>query len=92
MEILLKKTSILDKIRLIKERKKEKEYNEKIINNIIDIKKQIESAQSRFNLFCDSDLIESAIYEEKALQARYAYLMTLARKNKVYSEMISEKV
>ena len=36
---------------------------------------QIQQAYGGFNTVCDSDLIESYVFEIKALQSRYDYLL-----------------
>ncbi len=87
MEILLSRIPLIKKFAIDKEEKKEKEYNQALINDIEEIKRQIESVQTRFDMLSDGNLVEATIYEERALKARYAYLLYLARERKVYSEI-----
>ena len=43
---------------------------------------QIENARTRFQLESEPELVESAIYEIKSLDARYNYLIKSIKKNK----------
>ena len=52
-------------------------------NDIAFIKKQLEIAKNRFENESDSDLVDSCIFEINSLQAKYRYLLKLAKqKNK----------
>ncbi len=88
MELLLKKNELLEKIRTQKEKKKQTEFNKNLVKAIEEVKLQIESVESRFNLLSDSDLVESMIFEERALKARYTYLMGVAKEKNVFSDTI----
>jgi len=48
-------------------------------NDIAFIKKQLEIAKNRFENESDSDLVDSCIFEINALQAKYRYLLKLAK-------------
>lgn len=48
-------------------------------NDIAYIKKQLEIAKNRFENESDSDLVDSCIFEINALQAKYRYLLKLAK-------------
>lgn len=87
MEILLNKIPLIKKFAVDKEEKKIKEYNKSLINDIEEVKRLLDSVQTRFDMLSDSNLVEATIYEERALKARYAYLMYLAREKNVYSEI-----
>lgn len=50
-----------------------------IIETIREVCALMDLAQSRFEQETDPDLIESAIYEQQALRAKYRYLLRLAR-------------
>ena len=95
MEAILKRFPFIEKIRAELEKifgqEKEVDFDKKIINEMREVKKEIRSVQSRFNLFSDEELVDSTIYEENALNARYAYLLAIARKSNVKSEILSKK-
>ena len=62
------------------------EKEEKNENNIESIKKilreteeQLNRAHTRFDFLVDEDLIESQIYEIRALKARYSYYLKKAK-------------
>lgn len=50
-----------------------------IITNVRELKKQLDGLENSFNLTSDTDLIESCIYEQNALMARYRYFIKLAK-------------
>ena len=83
MNTFFKKIPLINKIIENHENKKIREYNKSLINDIEEVKRLLESVNTRFNMFSDVKLIESTIYEEHALRARYAYLLELARERKV---------
>ena len=68
-----------------KEDKKEyeKHVDHGILKEISDIKERIKSATSKFNNESDEDLIEACIYELKANEARYDYLIKIAKDSKM---------
>ena len=46
-----------------------------LMTSLSQTRTQINQAYSCFNTTCDSDLIESYVYEINSLQARYNYLL-----------------
>ncbi len=46
---------------------------------LVQIKEQMASLESKFNLTCNEDMIEVHIYEMKALDARYQYIYKRAK-------------
>lgn len=46
-----------------------------LMNSLAQTRALINQAYGSFNATCDSDLIESYVYEINALQARYNYLL-----------------
>ncbi len=83
MEALLIKIPFLSGFLNFPKTTREQEYNKKVIEDIRDVKMSLECVESRYNLTSDSDLVESLIYEERALKAKYAYLLRLAKTNGV---------
>ena len=83
------------KIRLLsaeKLRAKESETPEqKLLNEIREVCRKIETAYENFGYEQDDDLVEAAIYEIEALKARYRYLLRLAKSQNVTSEASIEK-
>jgi phosphoribosyl-ATP pyrophosphohydrolase len=59
------------------------QYRKQLLKDIDRITKRLSEAENLFNLAADDDLIEAVIYEEKSLQARYAYLLKLARQDNI---------
>lgn len=88
MKLTERKEAFLQKLKDMEIRKREYDYNVNLIENINMVKKQIESCKQRFNLLSDDNLVESLIYEERALYARYAYLIELAKSKSICSEKI----
>lgn len=66
--------------------KKQEEENIDIISQLRETKKKMDCIESWFSLENDENLIESCIYEREALNARYKYLMKLARCNNVIND------
>lgn len=83
------------KIRLLsaeKLRTKEIETPEqKLLNEIREVCRKIETAYENFGYEQDDDLVESTIYEIEALKARYRYLLRLAKNQNITSEANIEK-
>lgn len=52
-----------------------------IQEDIDEVLRQLHESSERFDLVCDDDLIESIIYEQNALMARYRYLLKAARRD-----------
>ena len=48
---------------------------QELMNSLSQTRALINQAYGSFNATCDSDLIESYVYEINALQARYNYLL-----------------
>lgn len=88
MNIKLLKETIQNKIRLAKIKKQEDEKKKDLINDINRVRMEIDSCKARFDLLSDEKLIESLIYEERALYARYSFLLDLAKDRNVYSDII----
>ncbi len=58
---------------------REEEAPHPIIEAIREVCALMDAAQNRFEQETDEDLIESAIYEQQSLRAKYRYLLRLAR-------------
>lgn len=59
-----------------------------LIEEIRHVRGQLDAVHTYFSLESDEDLLEAAIYHREALQARYRYLLRLAReKNTVAAEI-----
>ncbi|MCL2633730.1 MAG: YaaL family protein [Oscillospiraceae bacterium] len=56
-----------------------KEEHLEIRDELDKLTERIQKQEQLFDLIEDEDLIEAIIYEHKALQARYAYLIKKAR-------------
>lgn len=50
---------------------------------IQSVLKQLECTRNRFDYETESDMIDSLIFEERALLSRYGYLISLARQNNI---------
>jgi len=51
----------------------------RLIQDIREVRRQLEAAHAFFALETDEDLLDAAIYQREALQARYRYLLRLAK-------------
>jgi len=52
---------------------------DQLIRDIREVRRQLEAAHAFFALETDEDLLDAAIYQREALQARYRYLLRLAK-------------
>lgn len=62
-----------------KERQEALRQRDELIGELRECRLQLEHTDSMFNLVCDPDLVESCIYQYRALQARYDGLLLAAR-------------
>ena len=58
---------------------------EKVIGDLREVRRQLDGLQSYFALESDEDLLDAAIYQREALEARHRYLLKLAREQKLYA-------
>lgn len=65
--------------------KNDMESNERLLDDIREIARQLEVAKAKFEFESDGDLIEATIYEMEALNARYRYLIKLAKARQIKS-------
>lgn len=56
-----------------------------LLSDIRDVERQLHAANLRFQSAQDNDLVEASIYEIKSLDARYRYLIKLAKSKKMKS-------
>ena len=64
---------------LIMKKRINDEDDDWLIGEIHRLSEALTLAYERFELQCDSDLVEATIYEIEALKARYRYLHALAK-------------
>lgn len=64
---------------LIMKKKTTDEDDDWLLGEIHRLSESLTLAYERFELQCDSDLVEATIYEIEALKARYRYLLALAK-------------
>ena len=57
--------------------------NQEILQQVQQVREQMECLEARFNLASDDALIESVIYEMNALHVKYDYLLKRAKAMKV---------
>ena len=54
-----------------------------LIEDLREVRRQLEGNHAFFALEADEDLLDAAIYQREALQARYRYLLRLARESNI---------
>ncbi len=64
---------------LITKRRCRNEDDEQLIDEIHRLSEALSLAYERFELQCDSNLVEATIYEIESLKARYRYLLSIAK-------------
>ena len=55
--------------------------SKQLIEDLREVRRQLDALQSYFALETDEDLLDAAIYQREALQARYRYLLRLAKES-----------
>jgi len=60
-------------------------------DELIEINERLQRQDELFDLAEDNDLIEAIIYEQKALQLRYDYLIKAARQSSLNLSFIERK-
>ena len=63
-----------------------------LIEEIREVCRQLELVNTRFDMTGDGDLIDACIYEQKALRARYRYLLAQAREQGLRAPQYSEEM
>lgn len=67
----------------LKNTEEEKERRQ-LLSDIDSCVAKINKVRERYDLVIEDELIEALIYEEKALYARYSYLLRLAREKGIH--------
>lgn len=58
---------------------------QKLLDEVKEARQELECIQSYFNWVCDPDLVEYAIYQERAIKLKYSYLVKLAKEKNIKS-------
>ncbi len=61
----------------------EKNFRKQLFEDIAYVEQRLERIQESFDMTDEPELVESLIYEELALKARYAYLLRIAKQNSI---------
>ena len=62
-----------------------------LLVEIREVCRQLELANARFDMQSDDDLIDACIYEQKALRARYRYLLGQIREQGLHAPRVYEE-
>jgi hypothetical protein len=80
-------------IRRLRTTKEPMPPHEQLIRDIREVRQQLDGVQSYFALETDEDLLEAAIYQRDALEARYRYLLRQAKEREavaVHAPVVQE--
>lgn len=83
MELVMRLEQVIQKAEMVRE----EEPSRKLLEEIQDVREQIACNEDWFSVELDEDLIEACVYQGKALQARYRYLLRKARQEQVRAAM-----
>lgn len=83
MELVMRLEQVMQKI----ETAKKEDAADALLEEIRDIREQIAYNEGWFAMELDEDLIEACVYQGKALQARYRYLLRRARQKQIRAAM-----
>lgn len=67
----------------IQNRKKEKSESDKLIENIIEARSELERAEHAFNEMTEQAAIDYAAYSIMAARAKYVHLLNIAKEENV---------
>jgi len=62
-----------------KKQARPQDERERLLGDMREVRRQLEGNHAFFAMESDEDLLDAAIYQREALQARYRYLLRLAR-------------
>lgn len=68
---------------LNKTEKTENIFRRQLFDDIAHVESKLQQIQESFDMTDEPELVESLIYEELALKARYAYLLRIAKENNI---------
>ena len=58
-------------------------FRRQLFDDIAHVEQRLERIHESFDMTDEPELVESLIYEELALKARYAYLLRVAKENNI---------
>ncbi len=61
----------------------ENNFRRQLFDDIAYVENKLQRIQESFDMTDEPELVESLIYEELALKARYAYLLRIAKQNNI---------
>lgn len=61
--------------------------DKEFFKDIQEVQNRLDSVNSRYDLTSDNDLVESLIYEQRALESRYHYLIKTAKEKGIKSNI-----
>ncbi len=61
----------------------ENNFRRQLFDDIAHVENRLQRIQESFDMTDEPELVESLIYEELALKARYAYLLRIAKENNI---------
>lgn len=76
--------------RLRKEIDEEEQERRQLIDDILNLKYSMKKTEFLFDRTEDTDLIDALIYEHKALQSRYTYLIKKAKEMRIEIEQLEQ--
>ena len=68
---------------LLKKVKTEDSFRKRLFEDIEYVENRLERIREGFDMTAEPELVDSLIYEELALRARYAYLLRVAKENDI---------
>lgn len=68
---------------LLKKVKTEDSFRKRLFEDIEYVENRLERIRESFDMTAEPELVDSLIYEELALRARYAYLLRVAKENDI---------
>lgn len=81
--------SLINNLNLAMQNEDTNEINEEelLLNNIKIAKRALDTAYSNFDVVTEPELIDSCIYEVKAMQLKYEYLINQAKQMNIIAKI-----
>ncbi|RPF48209.1 uncharacterized protein DUF2508 [Hydrogenoanaerobacterium saccharovorans] len=80
-------TELLAKLKAFGKEQQDTSHKE-LQDELIELRRQLDSIDSCYNMIGDSDLIDSLIYQRIGLMARYEFLIKKAKAQNITSDRI----
>lgn len=69
------------------ETKEEAEFRDQLLDDLDFVSDRLERIRESYDMTAEPELVDSLIYEEKAMKSKYDYLIRVAKENNIKCRM-----